>query len=299
MEWLFDDPSYDGIGGEGDVDVGGDDRRKVQRWALGVLYFYWNGEEWTNSDGWMEYGVDECEWRGITCDDEEGDYGDGDDDNNNINNNRAAAAFRPVSEMNLPSNNLGGTTPRELSLLSSNFRKLILSSNSFVDFSPQFGKLDALRILDLGHNAITGSLPDRAFVKGRWSYLEELRLEGNRFEDTLPASLGLSLGELKILDLGGNRFGGALPKEWGNLHTLVALTIDGNTGINGTVPAEFGDMISLKEFYLDGTSVSGSMPEEVCQLFRFGGILEGDCPVDTEEREWECSCCTNFCNSKR
>ena len=23
MEWLFDDPSYDGIGGEGDVDVGG------------------------------------------------------------------------------------------------------------------------------------------------------------------------------------------------------------------------------------------------------------------------------------
>lgn len=41
--------------------------RKVQRWALAILYNALNGGEWTTNNGWTD-DSEECTWYGLVCD---------------------------------------------------------------------------------------------------------------------------------------------------------------------------------------------------------------------------------------
>jgi hypothetical protein len=88
------------------------DKRKIQRYALAVFYYSTNGEYWSNKAGWLNYG-DECDWYTLAdvsfCDATgkivEVDFYDGNTENGN---------------------NLVGTIPNELAMLSDSLGKRCL-----------------------------------------------------------------------------------------------------------------------------------------------------------------------------
>ena len=61
--WLIDNTSLSA----GDPS---DEFRLTQKYALLVLYYATQGDAWTNNVGWLDSTTDECNWSGITCDDD-------------------------------------------------------------------------------------------------------------------------------------------------------------------------------------------------------------------------------------
>jgi hypothetical protein len=42
----------------------------LQRYGLSTLYYATDGDNWVESQGWVEDGVNECEWYNVTCGEE-------------------------------------------------------------------------------------------------------------------------------------------------------------------------------------------------------------------------------------
>lgn len=76
------------------------DQTKIQRYVLGLLYLGTSGYQWANSTGWLTE-QDECNW-----------FFDSRDGVDVCND------FGDLSRLNLPANNLKGSIPAEISLLS-------------------------------------------------------------------------------------------------------------------------------------------------------------------------------------
>jgi hypothetical protein len=80
------------------------EEKLIQRWALAVFYYSTAGENWYNTDNWLT-NVDECEW--YTAHDEE----------------PVCNAEGRMYSLHLRDNNLDGTLPTELTLLSNSLGK--------------------------------------------------------------------------------------------------------------------------------------------------------------------------------
>lgn len=89
------------------------DWKKIQRYALAVLYYSTNGDDWLQNDGWLS-DEDECSWFTTAvpplCDNETG----------------------AILKVLQSENNLIGTIPHELALLSDSLRKSIKRLSRFV-----------------------------------------------------------------------------------------------------------------------------------------------------------------------
>lgn len=107
------------------------------RYSLAALYYGWGGDNWNNSTNWLK-GVVSCDWFGVQCDIVTGD----------------------IIELDFTSNNLVGTIPNELALLT-NLVSLSLSHNHLDGTLPGdvVGSLPVLSILNLANNDFTGSVP--------------------------------------------------------------------------------------------------------------------------------------------
>jgi hypothetical protein len=86
------------------------DKRKIQRYALAVFYYSTNGDNWSNNTGWLN-NENECDWY------------------IQPNNNTLCASGDVVNldfidEDTRTDNNLDGTLPNELALLSGSLSKL-------------------------------------------------------------------------------------------------------------------------------------------------------------------------------
>jgi len=66
------------------------------------------------------------------------------------------------------------------------------------------------------------------------------------------------------------------------------LNLDSNQ-LTGTIPAELGALSSLETLWLEFNNLSGSMPQDVCNLRTTNGGLFSSLVVDCKV---ECSCCT-------
>ena len=158
-----------------------------------------------------------------------------------------------LSELHLTDNDLQGSFPEELLLLTN------------------------LRFLFLNFNQLEGRIP--AGISSLQN-LEELYLFHNRLGGELPASLG-SLNKLRVLSLSENNFQGNLPKEIEELTSLEILAIQREGGVNSLVEGSvgvnqgisedagpgltgpllsFSRLKSLKELYLGMNSLSGPIP---------------------------------------
>jgi Leucine-rich repeat (LRR) protein len=136
---------------------------------------------------------------------------------------------------------------------------LVLADNDLHEISADIARLTSLRMLDLGHNALTW-VPDSL---GDLSALSDfLYLHDNRL-DTLPPSLG-RLKRLRYLNIGENRFE-TLPECICAMQSLVELRASDNP--LQTLPNSIRQLTSLRELHLRNTKLK-SLPDAI------GGLIE-------------------------
>ena len=254
----------------------------VNRFFLGILYYATSGETtWYNRQGWLSEKSVCTSWFGISCD------------------NTTA-----VTGIELDSNNLVGTIPKEVGFMTS-LETLWLHSNSLMMTIPtEIGRLGRLSTLNLVGNKLGGSLPTEiALIMSiqniKLSYnsftgtlptelsmlrnLESLEVFDNQFEGTISQFLS-SCAMLRSLDLSENRFIGTLPTQIGLLSNLQTLNVRGNTFRQATIPTEFGSLTQLTELALGTAGLSGTIPTELgltsllMKLFLDGNALIGTIP---------------------
>jgi hypothetical protein len=242
------------------------DEKKIQRYVLAVLYYSTNGTDWLNKDGWLSNG-DECDWYNLA------------DGSFCINGSVAELDFYDVDTEN--GNNLVGTIPNELALLSDSLGKLILRDNLLTGIIPsEIASLKSLTGLSLNNNRLTGMIPKETasltnlallnlrnnFLTGSIQIalptsLSGLYLDRNSMMGTIPSEIAL-LTNLNDLGLAKNRLRGTIPTEIGILTQLTGLGLCCNS-LMGSIPTEIAFLTSLAVLALWDNSLTGTVPAEI------------------------------------
>ncbi|XP_044487125.1 probable inactive receptor kinase At5g58300 [Mangifera indica] len=113
------------------------------------------------------------------------------------------------------------------------------------------GKLDALRILSLRSNVLTGSLPSDIISLPSLQYIY---LQHNNFSGDIPSSFS---PQLTVLDLSFNSFTGNIPRSMNNLTQLTGLNLQ-NNNLSGPIPNLSNT--KLRHLNLSYNHLNGSIP---------------------------------------
>lgn len=301
--------------------------RVAQRFSAVVLYYASGGDGWETNKLWLEPGVHECDFIGVTCDElpipaitlkEALELPDGGKIPRLDDGTVRYKIERMITAIDLPENNLGGYLPQEIMALPY-LQRLALWSNSIGGELPtQLGVLTKLTSLYLDDNLLEGKIPSEvgllikltdlslAFNKdiggripeeiGNLSKLERLRLSNMSLRGPIPSSFG-QLTNLVGLYLQNNSLRGKLPEELENLINLESLLLSDN-GFTGDVPESWRNLGNLKRLEIQSNKLRFDLDErELCSLrddITEGGLLEAlvaDCQGD--EPKVSCTCCTD------
>jgi Leucine-rich repeat (LRR) protein len=237
--------------------------------ALLILFDETGGTEWYEASGWLS-DPNPCNWFGVTCD------------------NGA------VAELNLPDNNLSGTIPPEISLLTYLWVLNLEYNQLSGSIPPELGSLSNLRFLSLhGNSQLSGPIPPEL---GNLIRLEGLSLSshldgGTQLSGPIPPELG-NLRRLTNLDISNSLVSGPIPPELGNLTNLVHLSLVQNP-LSGPIPPELGNLVNLTtlavgEGYseLEGPLPLSLMNLEKLEYFTYAKNTDLCAPPDPEFQEW-------------
>lgn len=140
--------------------------------------------------------------------------------------------------------------------------ELELRENNLIGPLPNLTALSQLRVLGLGNNFLTGSVP--TWFSSLTS-LTHLQMDRTQFTGNIPSNLG-TLPALIELDLSHTLgINGQIPSQLGDISTLQDLDLSG-TSINGPVPDDIGDLVNLLDLDLQNTNLSGALPNEISTL---------------------------------
>jgi len=150
-----------------------------QRYLAAMMFFAWNGPEtWKPESAatWLS-GAHECEWFGITCNEDQ-----------------------VVTELELKDHGLEGLLPTELFLLES-LKKLSVDHNDLSGPIPStIAQLQELEILELDDNRFGGRIPESMYTM---ESLKAIDLNDN-FLSGAVMSEGSSWGNLMVLQIENN-----------------------------------------------------------------------------------------------
>jgi hypothetical protein len=201
----------------------------LQRYVLAVLFYATNGGNWGWSGPYLS-SKDVCSWNkgsenyGVYCRSDGG----------------------SVNKLILSDNNLKGTLPWELGLLTN------------------------LEIIDLDFNDLEGSFPTDFSQRPS---LKSLAIQGNWWTGTIPTELGQLLS-LTYLAMYSNQMTGTIPTELGQLLALTSLSI-WYMPLSGTIPTELGQLVSLQSLDISGDQLTGTIPTELGQLISLESLNIG------------------------
>ncbi|XP_020533125.1 LRR receptor-like serine/threonine-protein kinase GHR1 isoform X2 [Jatropha curcas] len=150
------------------------------------------------------------------------------------------------------------------------------SNNQIAGEIPPFQFVVSLRILRLGNNQLTGSLPE-ALLQDKSMVLSELDLSLNRLEGPLRSitsgtlkNLNLSSNKLSgflpatvgycaVIDLSNNLFSGVLSRmqNWGNYVEVIQLS---NNSLTGSLPNQTSQFLRLISLKISRNSLNGELP---------------------------------------
>jgi tRNA A-37 threonylcarbamoyl transferase component Bud32 len=149
--------------------------------------------------------------------------------NNSLNGHIPNTFSASLSTLNLSQNSFTGQIPSrvfELQKLST----LDLHGNNIGGGIPiSISSSVSLIELNLGYNALTGTIPTMATTLST-----SLNLSHNYLSGSIPSNLG-SLIELEILDLSYNNLSGEVPSSLGSMQSLTQLVLSYNH-LSGSVP---------------------------------------------------------------
>ncbi|XP_020180483.1 receptor protein kinase-like protein At4g34220 [Aegilops tauschii subsp. strangulata] len=190
--------------------------------------------------GWGYADPTPCAWNGIVC--------------MAFPATSSSDQMRVVSVI-LPNEQLVGPISPELGRIE-HLRHLDLSGNALNGTLPvDLFRAPELRILSLASNGITGGLPEQV---GQLRSLRALNLAGNALSGAIPGNLTL-LQNLTAVSLASNYFSGALPG--GGFPALQVLDVSSNM-LNGTLPVDFGGA-ALRYVNLSSNRLAGAIPPEM------------------------------------
>lgn len=124
---------------------------------------------------------------------------------------------------------------------------------------PEIKVLRHLRHFHAENNKIGGTIPYRLF--DNWNHLDEITLQNNRLEGTLPADMGSEM-RLRVVRLDQNQLKGSIPLAWDQMYGLEQLHLQDNALV-GPIPPVVSNMTSLKELWLNNNGLTGSIPTEL------------------------------------
>ncbi|CAB9515221.1 Leucine Rich Repeat [Seminavis robusta] len=250
--------------------------RLKQRFALATFYYSTRGDHWVKNQGWLDWDTNECNWAQI----------------HPVPKTRCGENGQLLSFKFGSANNLDGTIPPEISLLSESMEKLSLSRNFQLkgNIPTEVGLLTRLTILTFSITHLSGTLPTEL---GQLLSLDELMISGSEFVGTLPTELG-NLSNLTALGIQWADFSGSIPSEIlglsnlqtmfffecplldtasflpqvvGNLHNLELLGLSGRkTGEFTSIPSEIGKLTNLATLILKDFQLNGPLPSELAML---------------------------------
>ena len=182
--------------------------RFVQKYALAVFFYSTNGENWTESDGWLTT-QDECGWFST---------GDG----------RICDSMGRITEIALKKNNLNGQIPAEILLLSDTLKSFRVNGNSLTGTIPSkvFGggsnnAMTRLQEFHVHFNSMSGAIPSDLSGLPK---LQSMRLGNNKFIGSIPSELSNLATNLERLELSSNKLWGNIPFQLGELSGLSKLS---------------------------------------------------------------------------
>ena len=220
----------------------------TDRDILVALYAATDGPNWKDAENWLT-DAPLADWHGVDTDDQ-----------------------GRVTELHLSFNDLAGSIPHELGMLTS-LTKLSLRFNALTGpIPPELGHLTSLTELNLQWNNLTGPVPPEF---GNLTNLTWLSLQRNNLTGPIPPEFG-NLTSLTGLELDQNDLTGPALPEFGNLIRLEGLHLSDNN-LTGPVPPEFGNLLRLRELRLAGNGLTGPIPSELGNLLRLTELrLEGN-----------------------
>lgn len=255
----------------------------IQRYALAVLYFSTEGDDWHRKKNWLS-DESACDWYGISCDNFYGAITKIDLSSNNLFGYIPSTLVRlnALEYLALQSNKLHGDIVEELTKLK-NLKALKLSENLLDNTIPtKIGLLNDLEVLDVSYNMITGTLPPSM---GDLKHITYVDLSNNHitgeaailFNLTTLKMLNVSRNflqgkiemqknnSLEILDLSENYFSGPLSSFGKSSKNLKYMHLQSNH-LTSTIPAGIGEIENLEELYLFNNRLEGPLPSEVGNL---------------------------------
>ena len=185
VEWLAQDKIDNGSSWSG--------YELLQRYVLRVLYHSTDGDNWSNRARTTWFGAwSVCQWSAVPM---------------NSVDLYCNGNGQQVNRIDLYSDNLQGTIPAELGLLTA-LTYLRLAGNWLAGTIPsQLGQLTALTYMALSINHLTHTIPTQL---GQLTALTELYLDDNQLTGTIPLSL-TQLTNLEWLSLDNNNLTGQVP----------------------------------------------------------------------------------------
>ncbi|XP_028796688.1 putative kinase-like protein TMKL1 [Neltuma alba] len=177
--------------------------------------------------------------------------------------------------LQLPSANLSGSIPRELSEFPM-LQSLYLNFNSLTGTIPlELGYSSSLSDIDLRENFLSGALPPS--IWNLCDGLVSLRLHGNLLSGSIPepALPNCSCENLRFLDFGKNNFSGNFPDFVTRFGGLKQLDLGSNMFV-GSIPQSL-DGLRLEKLNLSHNNFSGVLPTFVEPKFGVD-IFEGNNP---------------------
>lgn len=203
-----------------------------ERNALIALFNSTDGANWTDNSGWLS--ADESTWFGVSisgCD---------------------------VTGLSLPNNNLTGSLPTEIGVLTQLTSLNIFNNNISGTLPTTISNLTNAITLELGSNQLTGFIPP---LIANLSSLERLDMSYNQFTGSIPTGIG-TMTSLKQLFFHVNQLSGVLPASIGNLVNLTSFSVFNNQ-LSGTVPGSLANLINLTSLVLSVNQFTGDLPSGI------------------------------------
>ena len=243
----------------------------LHRYALASLFYATAGLSWVTVTDFLLH-VPYCEWDGVGC------------------------TNGTLKALSLPSENLSGSVPREIGLLTS-LTSLDLSGNSLTGSLPtEIGLLTNLKEMNLSYAAADTGLG--AATRSLRRRLEDAIPESSsNLRGPIPSEIGL-LTSLVTLDLSGNNISGSIPPEIGQLRDIRNLSLHRNL-LEGAIPLQLGFLTSLERVSLETNLLSGGVPNALCSSLTMIQELSSDCLAEVygdKPAEVVCSCCNVCCD---
>ena len=246
-----------------EVDTSGIGQIFAQRYATIVLYYSFDGKNWIDQEQWLNPTSHECDWSTtIVCE-----YGD--------------FETRVVTGFNAAHNNLQGTIPFEIGLLSSSQSFRIPKNNVGGTIPSTIGRMSALSVLDCSSNQLDGTIPSTI---GGATNLILLDLSKNKLTSTIPVAV-FTLKFLRTLVLESNNLSGPLDNAVNDLQALVTIDLRDNE-LTGSLPLNLDAIPTLDTILLDYNLFTGPLPNVTAGLLQRAVIslshnqLSGDLRLD-------------------